>query len=82
MSRVKIYSTETCGYCIMAKRWLTENQIEYTEILLDNQEAISQFREECPGQRTVPQIFVLGELIEGGYDGLMKKKEEVLILLK
>lgn len=82
MPRVKIYSTETCGYCVMAKRWLSENQIEYAEILLDNQEAISQFRDECPGQRTVPQILIDGSLIEGGYTGLMEKREEMLTLLK
>ncbi len=82
MVRVKVYTTETCGYCVMAKDWLSTNQIEYDEIILDNQEAIIQFREECPGCTTVPQIFVLDELIDGGYDGLMEKKEEVLLLLK
>lgn len=82
MPRVKVYTTETCGYCTMAKSWLIENNIEYAEILLDNQEAIAQFRVDCPGQRTIPQILVDGDLIDGGYMGLMEKKEEVLTLLK
>lgn len=82
MLGVKIYTTETCGYCVMTKRWFLENQIEYTEILLDNQEAIKQFHDDCPGQRTVPQIVIDGDLIEGGYTGLMEKQEEVRSLLK
>jgi len=82
MVRVKIYSTEMCGYCTRAKHWLTENNIKYTEIILDNQGAIQQFQKDCPGLRNVPQIIIDGDLIDGGYDGLMECKEEVLTLLK
>ncbi len=82
MTRVTVYSTEMCGYCTRAKHWLTENSIEYTEIVLDNQGAIKQFQEDCPGLRTVPQIIIDGDLIDGGWEGLMESKEEVLTLLK
>lgn len=76
-----IYSTNSCGYCVMAKAWLKENNISYTEIVLDNQEAISKFKEECPGKTTVPQILISGILI-GGYDELMEKQEYVLGILE
>jgi len=78
---VKIYSTKTCGYCRLAKDWFDSNNINYDEILLDNQQAMAEFKEDCPGLKTVPQIFVLNQLIDGGYDGLMENKEEVLSLL-
>lgn len=78
---VKIYSTNTCPYCVRAKAWLNENDISYNEIMLDNQDAIAQYQQDCPGKKTVPQILVNGELI-GGHDELMEKKEYVLNVLK
>ena len=82
MVRVRVYSTELCNYCVQTKRWLTENNIEFEEIVLNNQQAITQFQEDCPGQRTVPQLLIDGDLITGGYFGLMENKEEILTLLK
>ena len=70
-----------CPYCVQAKKWLTAHDIVYDEIILDNQEAIAQYRVDCPGKATVPQIFVGDELI-GGYDELMEKQAYVLGILK
>jgi len=75
MKTVKIYSTPVCPYCTKAKAWLTENNIAYDEVMLTDQEAIGQFKEECPGLTSVPQILVDGVLHEGGHDGLMANKE-------
>ncbi len=80
--RVKIYSTETCGYCRLAKTWFESNDIDYDEVLLDNKESVVEFMKECPGLQSVPQILIDNDLIEGGYTGLMENKEEVLTLLK
>ena len=67
-----IYTTRTCGFCTAAKSLLTEQGFEYQEILLDNPESIKQFKIDCPGKTTVPQILWHGFLIEGGYEGLRK----------
>ena len=77
---VLIYSTNRCGYCVRAKAWFDKQNISYTEIILDNQEAIKKFQEDCHGKTTVPQIFVNGQLI-GGYDTLMEKQEYIIGLL-
>ncbi len=69
---ILIYSTPTCGYCRRAKQWLTEKGREFEEIMLDNQDAISRFKEDCPGKTSVPQILINGELVNGGYQGLIK----------
>lgn len=74
---VKIYSTEWCPYCIRAKQWFENHDIDYDEIILDNQDKIEQYRMDCPGKSTVPQIFIESELI-GGHDELMEKQEYVL----
>lgn len=74
---VKIYSTKQCPYCVRAKAWFDVRSIEYNEIILDNQDAIAQYRIDCPGKSAVPQIFVDGELI-GGHDELMERQIYVL----
>lgn len=74
---VLIYSTNRCGYCVRAKAWFETQNISYTEIVLDNQEAIKKFQEDCPGKTTVPQIIINEELI-GGYDELIQKQEYII----
>ena len=78
---VKIYSTKQCPYCVRAKAWFENHDIIYDEIVLDNQDAIAQYRIDCPGKATVPQIFIEDELI-GGHDELMEKQAYVLGILK
>jgi glutaredoxin 3 len=68
---VKIYSTSTCPYCIQAKELLMKHDIIFEEILLTTQEAIQNYRKDCPDKTTVPQILIDGVLI-GGYDDLVK----------
>ena len=67
-----IYSTETCGYCKRAKDWLNEKGLLFEEVMLNNQEALTKFKDDCPGATTVPQILIDDELVEGGYSGLIK----------
>ena len=67
-----IYSTETCGYCKRAKDWLNEKGLLFEEVMLNNQEALPKFKDDCPGATTVPQILIDDELVEGGYSGLIK----------
>ena len=63
---VKLITGPLCGYCDAAKKLLRDHGQEYEE--LDVMEA-SGLMEEY-NLRTVPQIFIDGELIEGGYTGL------------
>ena len=67
-----IYSTETCPYCIRAKDLLNQKGLLFEEITLDNQEALTKFKNDCPGATSVPQILIDNKLIEGGYEGLAK----------
>ena len=66
MPDVKIITGILCGYCDAAKKLLQDHGQEYEE--LDVMEA-SALMEEY-NLRTVPQIFIDGELLEGGYTGL------------
>lgn len=78
---VKLYSTPFCSYCIKAKRWFLENKIDFEEISLVNQDAIEQFKKDCPGKKTVPQILINEVLFEDGYNGLIENAKKIKELL-
>jgi len=70
MSKIEIYSTAICPYCVAAKNLLKSKGLNYEEIRVDtNATARAQMLERSHGQRTVPQIFIDGTHI-GGYDEL------------
>ena len=65
MASVKIYTTPSCVYCKMAKEFLTEKGIEFTDYDLS---VDMEKREEVvkkTGQMAVPVIEVDGEMMVG-----------------
>ncbi len=66
MTRVKMYSTATCPFCVKAKRLLSRLNIPYHEIRVDRDpDAHKDFARETRGARTVPQIMIDGHCIGG-----------------
>ena len=63
---VKVITGPFCGYCDAAKGLLKQHDQDYEEV--DVMEASALMQEY--NLRTVPQIFIDGELLEGGYTGL------------
>ena len=69
-SRVVMYSTAVCPYCIMAERLLKAKGVENIEKIrvdLDSQQRVEMM--EKTGRRTVPQIYI-GDTHVGGFDDL------------
>ncbi|MEM1110715.1 MAG: glutaredoxin 3 [Pseudomonadota bacterium] len=66
---VKIYSTRFCPYCVRAKQLLDSKKVAYTDIDVDQSQALRQEMMTLSGRRTVPQIWI-GEQHVGGYDDL------------
>lgn len=67
---IEIYTTPICGFCIRAKRLLTEKGVEFTEIdLFEEPGRRSEMMDRAGGRHTVPQIFI-GETHVGGSDDL------------
>ena len=58
MKKVAIYSTPTCGYCDMAKDFLKENNVEYTEYDVGVDEKRRNEVIEKTGQMGVPVIMI------------------------
>lgn len=65
MANIQIYSTPTCVYCRMAKEFLSEHNIAYTDYdVSQNTERRGEMVEKS-GQMGVPVIDVDGEIIIG-----------------
>ena len=65
-----------CPYCFKAKKLLETLNLNFEEVLIDNDSKIKNRMIELSGGRTtVPQIF-FGENHIGGYDDLKRFHEE------
>lgn len=70
MTRVVMYTTGVCPYCVMAERLLKAKGVESMEkIRIDLQPEQRALMMEKTGRRTVPQIYV-GDTYVGGFDDL------------
>ncbi|MDA3809569.1 MAG: glutaredoxin domain-containing protein [Spirochaetaceae bacterium] len=62
---VIIYSTPSCGYCNVAKKYFKENKINFTDynVMIDTTKAQEMISKS--GQRGVPVIDINGKIIIG-----------------
>lgn len=65
MSKIIVYSTSTCPYCVMAEDWLKGKKVEFEKINvgIDQEKAKEMIKKS--GQMGVPVIDVNGEIIIG-----------------
>lgn len=69
MAGIRIYGTNTCGWCMAARMLLKRKGLDFEDILVNDPGNRAEM-ERLSGQRTVPQIF-FGERSIGGYDELL-----------
>lgn len=84
MSKVRIYTTPICPYCVRAKSLLKKKGADVEEIdVFMNCDARAEMEAKAEGRRTVPQIFI-GETHVGGCDDLydLERAGELDPLLK
>jgi len=62
---VKIYSTPTCGFCNMAKRYFRERSIKFIDYNIAKDERKAKFIVQKTGQKGVPVIDINGKFIVG-----------------
>ena len=67
-----VWTKDACPYCVQAKALLEQRGIEYEEKKIGVNYTREQLLEAVPTARTVPQIFLDGELV-GGFTELRKK---------
>ena len=76
MSKVLMYSTAVCPYCVRAEQLLTRKgvtDIEKVRVDLDPQRREEMM--EKTGRRTVPQIYI-GDTHVGGCDDLYELERQ------
>ena len=64
--RIKLYTTNWCGYCVRAKALLDAKGLPYEEVNLDDEPHFRQMLMDLTGGWTVPQILIDARPI-GGY---------------
>ncbi len=71
MSKVTIYTTDHCPYCIKAKNLLKRKGVnDFVEIDVTHSDDLTQeMIRKSGGRKTVPQIFI-GDTHVGGCDDL------------
>ena len=69
MPRVRVYTTQSCPYCIRTKRLLAARGIPFDEVDVGDDDALRADLVERTGRQTVPQIFIDGRSI-GGFEEL------------
>jgi glutaredoxin-like YruB-family protein len=62
---VKVYSTSTCPWCIRAKQFLKENNIEFQNLDVAEDQLAADEMVAKSGQMGVPVIDIEGQIIIG-----------------
>ena len=60
-----VWSKDSCPYCVQAKALLSQKNIEFEERKIGAGYTKEDLMEAVPTARTVPQIFLDGELVGG-----------------
>ena len=70
MKKIIIYTKDNCPFCDMAKNLMNNKNLQYKEVNVSNDQVkIDEMIKKAAGRRSVPQIFIDGDLI-GGFDDL------------
>jgi len=69
MTKVVMYSTGACPYCVRARRLLDAKGVDYTDIRVDKEPQYRPEMEARSRRTSVPQIFI-GDYHVGGFDDL------------
>lgn len=74
-----LYTRKQCAYCSNTKNFLVSKNINFREIDIDLDPSALEFMRD-QGHRTVPQIYMDGQLfVEGGWQGLSRMSVEEIL---
>ncbi len=81
MPRIRLYTTEWCGYCVRARALLDRRGIVYDEVSLDDDPSYRQTVYDLGRRWTVPLVTIDGETI-GGYEELAALDRSGLLAMR
>ena len=77
MSKITVYTTPYCPYCVAAKTLLRRKNAQFDEIdVSGDPEGRRRMSERAHGRRTVPQIFI-NDAHVGGSDDLHELERQL-----
>ncbi|MDH4269930.1 MAG: glutaredoxin family protein [Dehalococcoidia bacterium] len=71
---VKIYTTPTCPYCKMAKKFLDDNGVKYQELDIGKDKTAREEMKTKYNSLTVPTICFDSEVLVGFNEAELRKK--------
>ena len=75
--QVEIYGSDSCTYCTQAVQLCETNDIQYNYINVREGSNLQTLEDRIGTKvRTVPQIFIDGSFVPGGYTGFRQALSE------
>lgn len=75
--KVIVYSTPTCSFCAMAKKYLNEKGVSFEDVDVSRDRTRAMEMVQKSGQMGVPVISIDGEIVLGyqpvAYDALLNR---------
>ncbi|MDW5472671.1 glutaredoxin family protein [Staphylococcus equorum] len=65
MKNIKVYTTNTCPYCTMVKKFLEDKGLSFEEINVQEDRKAAEKLVETTGEMGVPQTEINGEWVLG-----------------
>jgi len=65
MAKIKVYSTPTCPYCVMAKNFLKQKKVEFEDVDVSKDRNAAMEMIDKSGQMGVPVLDIGGKVIIG-----------------
>ena len=81
-TKIKVYSTPTCGYCKLAKQYFDEKNVEYEDIDVSSDEKAQEEMISKSKQMGVPVIIINKDDKENVIIGFDKNKINELLEIK
>lgn len=66
---ITVYTTATCGYCKMLKKWLEDKKFPFNEVHVDDDPAAAQEMVKKSGQMGVPYTIITDD--DGKEEGIL-----------
>ena len=75
--KLTVYTSTWCGDCSIAKRWLTQNNIAFQEINIDETPGAAEEVVRRTGKRAIPQFVIDGQWVQPYIPGRGFKYQEM-----
>jgi glutaredoxin len=79
MEKYTIYTKDNCSFCTRVKELMKICSLEYTELKLDQDFFVEEFKEKFENYKTFPVVLLGDTVIGGAIDFVAHLKDKKLI---